>query len=127
MSKNVEIVVPAGMFGADLSDNTLASWLRILSKSIEQDTNEWAEKYSTNFENDIFKLHRYCWCDRWDCGYCNPDESGWTLPNFWHKPSDMQVWWYKYIGRSMSVKHPPEKLEDVFIECLLSLRAEGKP
>lgn len=22
-------------------------------------------------------------------------------PNFWHKPTDLRVWWYKWIGRSM--------------------------
>lgn len=28
-------------------------------------------------------------------------------PNFWHKPSGVRVWWYKYIGRDMKV-HVPE-------------------
>ena len=24
-----------------------------------------------------------------------------SAPNFWHKPSGVKVWWYKYIGRDM--------------------------
>ena len=26
-----------------------------------------------------------------------------TAPNFWYKPLDFKVWWYKYIGRSVEV------------------------
>lgn len=25
----------------------------------------------------------------------------WRAPNFWHKPSGLKVWWYKWIGRDM--------------------------
>lgn len=32
---------------------------------------------------------------------------GRVAPNFWHKPSGVRVWWYKYIGRGMEV-HIPE-------------------
>ena len=46
------------------------------------------------------------------CDYClgkgvfatNGAEPGKGAPNFWHKPSGLRVWWYKYIGRGMVVR-----------------------
>lgn len=26
--------------------------------------------YGANFENDVFMIHRYCWCERDDCPWC---------------------------------------------------------
>jgi hypothetical protein len=46
------------------------------------------------------------------------------LPNFLHKPSGMEVRWYKYIGRSMEVKNVPKDiaaLNAIFSECLASV------
>lgn len=52
--------------------------------------------------------------DACDCDSCAPagifaeagatDERG--APLFWHKPSGVRVWWYKYIGRGMEVYAP---------------------
>lgn len=37
--------------------------------------------YGANYENDVFLMHRYCWCERescpW-CGGCQCPESAWT-------------------------------------------------
>lgn len=49
-------------------------------------------------------------------------------PNFWHKPSGLKVWWYKYIGRSQEVIVGNDwKLKKVFAECLsdVSNRKDG--
>lgn len=35
-------------------------------------------------------------------------------PNFWHKPSGLKIWWYKYIGRGMDF-HIPEGVNAVEI------------
>lgn len=54
---------------------------------------------------------------------------GRRAPNFWHKPSGLRVWWYKWIGRSMEVV----KAEGVDTlaavrECIASLPPqEGAP
>ena len=26
--------------------------------------------YGVNFENDVFMMHRYCWCEQSDCPWC---------------------------------------------------------
>lgn len=52
--------------------------------------------------NDPWRVERHI--DRVDellCGYC--DGSNPAAPNFLHKPSGTNVYWYKYIGRSMEV------------------------
>lgn len=54
--------------------------------------------YGADYENDVFMLHRYCWCDREDCRWCAQG-----APHFVHKASGSTVTWYKYIGRSMEL------------------------
>lgn len=45
------------------------------------------------------------------------------LPNFRHKSSNLEVRWYKWIGRDMKVnqKFGPKKLRAIFAECAASL------
>lgn len=56
--------------------------------------------YGQEFENDVFAMHPYCWCEKDECLLCGGD-----APNFHYKPSGFKVTWYKYIGRGM--QHPP--------------------
>lgn len=66
------------------------------------------------------------------CDYCrgvgkwteNGAVAGRGAPNFWHKPSGLKVWWYKWIGRDMVV-HAVEgiNLTAIFAECAASLAA----
>jgi len=45
-----------------------------------------------------------------------------SAPNFWHKPSDLRVRWYKYIGRSMEVENPNDAdIVAVITESILSV------
>ena len=75
--------------------------------------------YGVDYENDIFMMHPFCWCERDDCGWCagigvmpqllrevgnvKYAESE-RLPNFLYKPTNTRIWWYKYIGRGMEQK-----------------------
>lgn len=43
-----------------------------------------------------------------------------SVPNFWHKPSDSRVNWYKYIGRGMEVRLTAE-WGAIIRECLASV------
>lgn len=52
--------------------------------------------YGIEFENDVFMMKPFCWCDNDDCEWCNGDK-----PNFLYKETDSSITWYKYIGRSM--------------------------
>jgi|SRR5579872_1638087 len=101
------------------------------------DKDGWYDKYAVRVVNDVFEMHPYCWgsepehpdgSPEWrdddddpplSCPLCNE-----TLPNFWHKPSGLKVWWYKYIGRGreiLPVKYDPEQLGQIERDCIKSL------
>lgn len=80
------------------------------------------------------------WNDGWNCmGHCSCGRDqrfdDWiaendhaprcpiALPNFWFKPTDLRVEWYKYIGRDVKVSRPLELAELVAIheQCFVSL------
>ena len=90
----LNIVMHKGHDGANPLDSELDTLIRGVSMKHEKN-GEWAEKYGTDYEDDKLRIHRYCWCEKKDCGYCNEEE-----PNFWYKPLNFKVSWYKYIGRS---------------------------
>jgi len=54
---------------------------------------------------------------------CDNCKRGWPLPNFWYKPSDLRITWYKYIGRSMEYnkKVSDEEWDKIFKHCLDSI------
>lgn len=83
----------------------------LIAEVIRRIAEEWAEeagfdssdnscdavmKYGINYQNSAFMMHRYCWCEKEECQWCNGEE-----PNFRHFKTGLEVWWYKYIGRSM--------------------------
>lgn len=90
--------------------------------------------YGADFENDVFKMHPFCWCGREDCGYCSDIGTipqllrdvmrlkyakSKRLPNFLYKPSGFRMWWYKYIGRGEETKG--ELPKDWYEKCIKSL------
>lgn len=113
--------------------------------------------YGARCENDVFMMHPYCWCEHVDCLWCTVWLSNETecteeqaeehrrkqvaevfavygyggfeqAPNFWHKPSGLQVCWYKWIGRDMQVRNPRcVNIADVFRECLASVKPAAAP
>ena len=112
-----QIILAHGAMGADASDTILDTFLREFSEK-HQEEGEWAEKYGTCFQSDKILMQRYCWCEKEKCPYCWSFEDGKptkeqiekfgmseneTAPNFWYKPLDFKVWWYKYIGRGVHV------------------------
>jgi hypothetical protein len=99
---------PSGCSGNHL----LESIIRSLSEKIDPTPQSWCSKYGVNFENETFSIHRYCWCEEENCPWCGPLEA----PNFWHKPTGLKVWWYKYIGRGMVFSFTP-----TIEECALIL------
>ena len=65
---NVEVIVAEGMFGAG-EEYLLDSAIRAIAEKYAE-KGEWANKYGVNYENDVFMMHRYCWCDGSDCPWC---------------------------------------------------------
>ena len=92
--------------------------------------------YGQDYENEVFKMHPFCWCEKDDCGYCagigampqmlrdignvkyNESE---RLPNFLYKPSGFKLWWYKYMGRGEEQSGSLPK--DWYKKCLNSLKS----
>lgn len=64
----VKIVFPTGHLGGGDGD-LLSTFLSSLAMKHAGD-DEWAEKYGTNFENDVFVMHPYCWCEEPTCLWC---------------------------------------------------------
>lgn len=79
---------------------------------------EWADKYGTDFENDTFMMHRYCWCEKEGCSWCDGES-----PNFLYKKTGFSVAWYKYIGRGMDIPDSVSAGDIAIMErdCLNSL------
>lgn len=70
------------------------------------------------YKNDTFEVHAYDW---------SLDESSSPmLPNF--KYNDIEISWYKYLGRGMWInrKITPEEAVDMFNACMASLDREEK-
>jgi hypothetical protein len=67
------------------------------------------------------------------CSFCRGDgpavakgaEPGRSAPNFWYKPTDLKVWWYKYIGRSTETNRPVTQDDLSGIARLLRDQAAG--
>jgi len=103
-------------------DDLVTGWLVKLTSEITKATSKKNRykisetyTYGTDYENDVFMMHRYCWCEREDCKWCSRD-----APNFLHKKSGASITWYKHIGRGMEI----DKADwpSIFMECLCSLR-----
>lgn len=115
--EQVEIIVAKGALGRSAIDTLLDSFLRDFAEKNKEYDGQWAEKYGTHYEDENVLMHSFCWCEKDECPYCFYFEDGEkptvemkekfgisdteVAPNFWYKPLDFKVWWYKYIGRSM--------------------------
>ena len=111
--EKINIVVPNGMFGPE-KDYLIDSIIRAIAEEFSS-KEQWASKYGTDVENNVFMMHGYCWCESEDCGWCNG-----TKPNFHYKPLDYKVTWYKYIGRGMQYNKEltTAQCAEILIECL---------
>lgn len=141
---NLEIILPA------TSEEPLADILRAITEAIvKQDNDKWvggffggSYGYGAPWDSDVFQMHPFCWCDADDCPWCGyqvddrptpqalahgalPDEPDQSAPNFWHKPSGLRVWWYKYIGRGMETHALPFDLTPIFRDCISDIAAQG--
>ena len=108
----IKIVMPSGALGKVDDEPELDTLLRKIAEKYSTNPNDWAEKYGIDFENDEFMMHRYCWCEKKDCNWCNG-----KAPNFKHKATGFEVKWYKYIGRDMEMnrKSPLKELKKLLI------------
>lgn len=107
--------------------------------------------YGVDYENDVFMIHKYCWCDQEEkCLWCmmnDPKENKnykkmkkelrkmfgkfWEkwggAPTFFYKPTKVGVRWYKWIGRDMEWKEEPTPKEwrKIYAHCVKSISPIG--
>lgn len=81
-------------------------------KSYEAPLGNVGGEYST----DAFKMNSYCWCD-------GERHKNGCPTNF--KWRDLEVNWYKYLGRGMSANKEitPDMTSQMLTECLASVRS----
>jgi hypothetical protein len=136
----------AELHAAARSDDALSLILCVLTRELQRHTGEQSGGglggpfgYGLAFENDVFMMHPYCWCERPDCAWCRTcvcetDEQCRTscqtnqpgAPNFHFKPADLKVRWYKYIGRGMELDGESDlTAADILRACLTSFGGPG--
>lgn len=130
------------------TEDEVATGLRTITRFLREVTGEGPRGflggdngYGVEYENDVFMMHPFCWCERPDCPWClgcecEVEERGGdyvvvdecvnckndnteTAPNFLYKPTGAEVSWYKYIGRSMDIQG--ELPLDFHIQCIKSI------
>lgn len=65
----LEIITPSGMFGGQAGEHALYTAMRIIGVGFGEEGG-WNAKYGADYENDVFLMKRYCWCERDDCPWC---------------------------------------------------------
>jgi hypothetical protein len=66
----MQVIVPAGMFGANEFDSALDKFLRLVGEKFQVE-GDWAEKYGARVDNDVFMMRPFCWCEReGECPWC---------------------------------------------------------
>ena len=121
----ITVVTPQGMLPSeDLLEQLIEVGLRLIAKKFGIKEN-YPEKYGADFENDIFSMHQFCWCENEGCKYCREEN---PAPNFRHKASGLQIHWYKYIGRTMEIDGigigEPDSSHDVIVNMVFSVIRE---
>lgn len=79
----MQMIFPQGHLGFYDGEGSLDTALRIIAVGFGK-PDEWSEKYGTNFENDVFLMHRFCWCESDDCLWCGGSSCQGEIPREQH-------------------------------------------
>ena len=122
--KGVKVVVPENALNTKtlLGDRLYALSKRLADKFPEKQSHgllggEFG--YGQDFENDVFVMHQFCWCEKEECKWCSCEE-----PNFEFKGTGFSISWYKYIGRGMEIEPEnisADEINRIFDVCIASL------
>jgi len=195
---DITLVLPYAADGRYATEDVISRGLSRLARAIPGTRAQNGSHYGMHWNDTIFSMHPFCWCDRDDCPWCcgcqcPPTAFRYTIdgqpvsfeqyvdhrktvlnahpellayadtdprlqafeqhytddhdpqcafcrgtgfpefgvepehpaPNFWYKPANVKIWWYKYIGRSMEIQSAitPKTFETIIAACLQSVRA----
>lgn len=98
-------------------------------KQWEQLALEFARK---NGYSRLEGIEIYCDCgydaeyQRWRAEHDHKPDCPIVVPNFWYKPTNFKLTWYKYIGRSISANQLVSNAEfrKIILHCLDSAKAD---
>lgn len=85
----------------------------IISAYNEVVRDEYSTEILENFKFDSFHVNRYCWCGEEGCESCEE-------PNFYFKPYDLSVSWYKHVGRSMDIDYEEQEITPTMIITMIT-------
>ena len=77
--------------------------------------------YGTNFENDVFTMRPYYWGDC-ECEDEHDEDCPVIQPNFLHKPSGLEIHWYKYALRDSYSNQKLANFAEIIDECIESIK-----
>lgn len=111
-------------FDADWATDGLVLISQVIAEFRDQDPfGGWTTLTSNSggepFENDVFYMSSYCWCD----GELEDHKDG-CPPNFIYKPNGLQFSWYKHAGRGIrsNMEFPGMKnWTKAIIKCIESI------
>lgn len=90
---------PIQEFDADWASNGLETIADVIAE-FRGITDPWNKLTSNSggepFENEIFNMSSYCWCDGGIMGHENS-----CPPNFLYKPTNLVITWYKHAERGI--------------------------
>lgn len=85
------------------------------------------------YENDVFKVTPYNWNAECTCGVNDDDEDHnydceLMQPNFWYKPTDFKLVWYKYALRDAYANQniSIEEFKRILKHCVASYKTTNK-
>ena len=108
--------MPPGEFDLGKLEKLVVSNLRKLAQLTKvEGLGDNIGGHSVKFRSDVFVMQNYHWCTEGD------DCKTAAQPNF--KCGDVEIRWYKYLGRGMSVNRQVtrEELTEIFQKCKDSL------
>lgn len=102
------------------------AFVKAVSEAFSDNADKYWPGYGRNFENNVFLVHAFCWCDDPNvCEWCSRWK-GTMIPNFWHVPSNYRLNWYKCMGRDDKMNEELENASfdevfEVLVDCYESV------
>lgn len=89
--------------------------------------------HGTEYVNDVFEMHMYDWTGECTCGAGDESENHLSncvlaRPNFWYKPTDYKLEWYKYPLRDSYANQDISRKEfaKMVLDCADSVERDNK-
>ncbi|MBW2671835.1 MAG: hypothetical protein JRD89_00285 [Deltaproteobacteria bacterium] len=98
--------------------------MRVFEVAPNPEYDRWRREYERLIEGwQVVEHHPVCPSCRPPRWWADVGAVGCAAPNFWYKPTDLKIWWYKYIGRSMSSNRgiTSDEWQQVVLHVLRSL------